>query len=610
MRRKIVELLIVCFLVVLGCISFVSCKGKEGTIGVGITRIEKTETKENVDVYTIIFSNGNTSNFTVTNGLNGAQGIQGIPGNDGKTPVVIIGENGNWYVDGVDTNQKAQGKSAYEIYKEVYNYEGSEEQWLKDLINGNLCAPLNYVVTFNPNNGEASFTQTVEYGEKVERPLEPQREGYVFDGWIYDDEFDDEKWIFSGYSVTEDITLTAKWDYATYELPILNIDTHDKEIDSKEKYTDMTLDLENCEEELFDITGGIRLRGNTTKALPKKPYRIKFDKKQSLFGLEKAKSWVLLAEYLDPSGLHNYTAFGLASGLSGLSFTPTPHKINVYLNGEFLGLYTLCEQVQENEGRMNIEMEEITEEMVELKDFNFFVCMDKSVIEDQTAVLDETYFYLEEYDKYFELKYPEKEDFISEAQFENFFIQLKSYIKYIMDAFSDKEIEKIKSEVNIKSLADYLIVDQIMGECDHYWKSFNMYYTNTSSNAEENRKLNFGPVWDYDWSLYTPWTGKPNQDYEILDTITYSNIFFQVMATVPEFFDIVKEEYQLYGQTALSNTIESFDELVLSMEYSIQLNNALWYSEIGDELSIKNIEFLKDFLKNRKKVLDEAWLTD
>ena len=223
------------------------------------------------------------------------------------------------------------------------------------------------------------------------------------------------------------------------------------------------------------------MRGNSTRRLPKKPYRIKFDKKQSLFGLEKSKSWVLLADYLDPSGLHNYTAFKLASELDGLSFTPSPFKVNVYLNGEFNGLYTLCEQVQENEGRMNIE-EEITEEMSELKDFNFFICMDKSVTEDSDSVLDETYFYVEEYDKYFELKYPEKDNFVSEEQFNKFFKELKEYVKNILDIFVNKDVEAIKKEANINSLIDYLIIDQIMGEMDHAYKSFNMYYCHSSEN--------------------------------------------------------------------------------------------------------------------------------
>jgi hypothetical protein len=118
----------------------------------------------------------------------------------------------------------------------------------------------------------------------------------------------------------------------------VHINTFGAEVVSKTKYIPMTLWIDNCDSELEEVSGEIRLRGNTTRKYPKKPYRIKFEEKQSLFGLPEAKSWVLLAEYLDPSALHNYTAFSIASQLPGLTFTPTPFKVNVYVNGESAGL--------------------------------------------------------------------------------------------------------------------------------------------------------------------------------------------------------------------------------------------------------------------------------
>ncbi len=502
--------------------------------------------------------------------------------------------------------QGAEGKSAYELYCQAYpDYEGTEEEWLQALINGDFVVKTEYTVTFNPDNGEDCFTQQIQYGEKAERPQDPVRVGYVFNGWTYFDGVENEKWSFGGYSVTKDITLTAQWDYATYELPIINIDTDGENIDSKEDYTDMVFNLQNCEGSLTDVTGGIRLRGNSTMGYPKKPYRIKFDKKQSLFGLEKAKSWVLLAEYIDPSGLHNYTAFSLASQLSGLGFTPTPHKVNVYLNGSYAGLYTLCEQVQENEGRLDIELEEITEDFVSLKDYNFFVCMDYSVHQDPMAVLDETYYYIEKYGFYFELKYPEKSQFPTEEQFNSFFSQLKEYTEDILDAFAQKDIEKIKNETNVASLVDFLIVDQIMGERDHSWKSFNMYYASTSSNG--NGKLNFGPIWDYDWSLYTPWTNSPNVSYEVSDKIEYSNLFYKAIVAIPEFYTLVKEKYNTEARDVLLDYLDEFDNLTESIYESLQLNNDVWYANLGENVSLDNVQFLKEFLENRIVVLDQAW---
>lgn len=94
-------------------LGLVSCTGEtgqqgiQGETGVSIVSIVKTGTNGNVDTYTITMSDGTTYQFIVTNGKNGEQGIQGEPGKDGHTPVITIGSNGNWYIDGVDSKVAA-----------------------------------------------------------------------------------------------------------------------------------------------------------------------------------------------------------------------------------------------------------------------------------------------------------------------------------------------------------------------------------------------------------------------------------------------------------------------------------------------------------------------
>ena len=409
-------------------------------------------------------------------------------------------------------------------------------------------------------------------------------------------------------NVNKDIIVDVICDYATYELPIINIDTNNTPILNKIDYVPMNFSIENCNDVLSNVSGGIRLRGNSTMGYLKKPYRLKFDKKQSLFGLEKSKSWVLLADFLDPSCLHNYAALTLGNDLDGLAFTPTPNKVNVYMNGEYIGLYTLAEQVQEGKGRIDIE-KTITEDMVNLKDFNFFIALDASVTGDADAVLDETYFILNKpgQDMVFELKYPEKDDFVSEEQFNNFFAELKNYISSLVDSFIDNDYSAINNEVNLNSLVDYLIIDEILMEHDHYYKSFNMYFTSTSSDSSENNKLNFGPIWDYDWSLDTPWTGKPNDYYQISNDIFYSNVFFEACNNVSEIKQLLKDRYTQNMSSKLGLFI---DELMIyedSIKASLELNANKWYTE-GYKLTLDNIIFLNKHLLNRKRVLDNEWL--
>ena len=177
-----------------------------------------------------------------------------------------------------------------------------------------------------------------------------------------------------------------------------------------------------------------------------------------------------------------------------------------------------------------------------------------------------------------------------------------------MDAFANNNADKIKKEINVNSLIDYLIIDQIMGEVDHMYKSFNMYYTNTSDDIDEKNKLNFGPIWDYDFSLYVgDFTGKPNQNFDVSDRVTFSNIFFRAMINISEFNDIVIERYNLYTVKAVENYLENLDELVDSMKVSIKLNHEKWYYEYDENLSNDNIKLLKDFLENRLVILGKLW---
>lgn len=199
--------------------------GTDGEDGNGIVSIELTSSSGNVDTYTITYDNGDTTTFTITNGVDGEQGIQGEPGKDGHTPVITIGENGNWYIDGEDTGVLAEGVqgpqgepgedgidgedglSAYEIYIKYHpEYEGTEEEWLEDLVNGDLREE--YKITFQTNGGSTIEPQYVKYGRLVTRPADdPTRTGYLFDGWYLGSEL----FPFNSYQVYDDLTILAHW---------------------------------------------------------------------------------------------------------------------------------------------------------------------------------------------------------------------------------------------------------------------------------------------------------------------------------------------------------------------------------------------------------------
>jgi uncharacterized repeat protein (TIGR02543 family) len=75
-----------------------------------------------------------------------------------------------------------------------------------------------HTVTFNSDGGQEVASQSVVHGEKATIPDEPTKDGYIFDGWFVGDE----KWVFSGFAVTGDITLTAKWHKDTADITFVS----------------------------------------------------------------------------------------------------------------------------------------------------------------------------------------------------------------------------------------------------------------------------------------------------------------------------------------------------------------------------------------------------
>ena len=107
----------------------------------------------------------------------------------------------------------------------------------------------------------------------------------------------------------------------------------------------------------------IKGRGNSTWNADKKPYNIKLDSKTDLFGMGKNKSWCLLANATEVSMIRNQLAYDFARGIGIDTTSPTRH-VNLYLNGEYAGLYLLTEKVDIGENRIDIyDLEGKTEEL-------------------------------------------------------------------------------------------------------------------------------------------------------------------------------------------------------------------------------------------------------
>ncbi len=67
-----------------------------------------------------------------------------------------------------------------------------------------------FTVNFDSMGGTMVESQKHMYGELIEAPIPPTREGYLFDGWYWDQNTT-RPWDIENDTVTESLTLYAGW---------------------------------------------------------------------------------------------------------------------------------------------------------------------------------------------------------------------------------------------------------------------------------------------------------------------------------------------------------------------------------------------------------------
>ncbi|MBE6541958.1 MAG: hypothetical protein E7672_05880, partial [Ruminococcaceae bacterium] len=122
-------------------------------------------------------------------------------------------------------------------------------------------------------------------------------------------------------TITDEDGLERVYDivikYSEHTIPVISIDTSSAVI-SREDYISAQISIDTSGVSGWFLPEGfssldktevqIKGRGNSTWGWPKKPYKLKFETKTSVLGMEEAKKWILLSNYADYSLIRNYVA--------------------------------------------------------------------------------------------------------------------------------------------------------------------------------------------------------------------------------------------------------------------------------------------------------------
>lgn len=396
---------------------------------------------------------------------------------------------------------------------------------------------------------EVYYECSILKGEKSNVPDNPNKVGYSFIKWLNEDNTPWDKDML----ISSDVyNVHAEFDYEFLDVPAVIINTTENQaIESNEIYTTSTVSIVNTNDEwkLNELAAGVRLRGYSSLwHYPKKSYRIKFDKKQSVLGSSyKAKSWTLIANHCDKTLLRNYIAYEFGERFTGIDFSPKHNIVELYINDDYKGVYLLCDQIQSGDGRVNID------ESVAIDGNNGFL-LERDGHEHTGETLDQDYFFFHDEDYVIKTPDTEKEDYIVNKDVEVNYI--KDYMQSCWDAISSGTWEEVNDLIDIDSFVDSYILDELFANTDCGFSSCYYY-------KDKNGKFFKGPPWDFD-------TGAGNLDFNPIigtetecppDTGLYANqvnAWYKHFYTRNEFINCVKDKMMTYS-TIVSDVISLLD---------------------------------------------------
>ncbi|HRR77423.1 MAG TPA: CotH kinase family protein [Ruminococcus sp.] len=255
----------------------------------------------------------------------------------------------------------------------------------------------------------------------------------------------------------------------------------------------------------------------------KKPYNLKLPKKENLYGMEKAKKWTLLSNYLDHSMFRNKLTEEMCKSV-GMDHVMDSVFVDLYADGSYRGTYQLYERVQIQKKRINIrDLEEATEKLND---------RDLDEYQQKVAGADSADQYKENSYKYFDIsndpdditggyllqfqqwnRYGYKcesgfvttrgqaigidgPEYASKAQVE----YIRSFVQDMEDAIYSDTGYNAKGRhyseyLDEDSLIIAYLVQEISENIDATYSSF---YLWKDSDLTGDGKLHFGPAWDFD----------------------------------------------------------------------------------------------------------------
>ena len=379
-------------------------------------------------------------------------------------------------------------------------------------------------------------------------------------------------------------------------LPVMYINTENKvAITSKEDYVQATCYVDPMGDGTCPASGTkdaplsltIKGRGNWTwNGFDKKPYRLKLSAKEPMLGMKKSKHFVLMAGADDNLGaMRNPLGYELSRRMK-LAWTPDCRPLEVVLNGDYIGLYFLTENIRVDAGRVNIvEQADRSDEdvtggwLVEVDNYNTdpHICVK---VTDKSQDIWITY------------KSPE---ILSERQ--------EAYLQRQFDAIrdavynSDRTSTEWERLVDMDAMARVYVVREMMQDEEGFHGSFYLH-----KERGDDTKWVAGPVWDFG-NAYSA-----NRYEYIWDHPKFECFFIDQIYQFPRFQEAVRNVFGDFYRNDYPAIDLFIDDLAASISAAAVSDYSRWPS-YGTDQTASKASTLKSYLHDKVEWLARQWGT-
>ena len=311
-------------------------------------------------------------------------------------------------------------------------------------------------------------------------------------------------------------------------------------------------------------------RGNSSwTEYEKKGYQIKFSSRTSVLGMDKAKKWILLANSSDPSLMRTSVVYDIAAKMN-LGFVPDERYVDLWINGDYRGVYLIGEKVELDKNRLNLTDEHAI--IAERDDANF---------------AEEDHWLTDSKGKHYTLKDSNTDEDVETLEI---FLNKINSLNALLNA-GDTRWSDICSIIDAEAFAEFYLANEFFSNDEVLMTSYFMYMDGP------NDKIHPGPLWDFDSCMGIQ--GFPNDIYYV-----YRDYLFKALFEYPEFYDLLVDLYNNKYKALFASATDNVNYYKNIISGSAEMNYIRW--ALGDTTDSKGTYSHPEYISNVDEI--QTWL--